>query len=117
MIESFMLSAGGRKEILRTFLKIEGYEQTWITWEMHEASWSGVSLMQDEDARLEGQLSPFPIYKENYKSFSTRSREDEKAVSGYLWPWLGREKPSPRWTPEKSHWISLMERFPWQATR
>jgi len=80
MIESFMLSAGGRKDIFEPILKIEGYEQTWDY--LGDARSELVRRIADakmKTARLEGQLSTLPDLQGELQKLLDQVQEDEKA--------------------------------------
>jgi len=93
MIESFMLSAGGRKDIFEPILKIEGYEQTWDY--LGDARSELVRRIADakmKTARLEGQLSTLPDLQGELQKLLDQVQEDEKAYQDICGRLVGQEK-------------------------
>lgn len=93
MIESFMLSAGGRKDIFEPILKIEGYEQTWdYLGDVRGELVKRVDDAKTKAARLEGQLSTLPDLQEELQKLLDQIQKDERAYQDICERLVGQEK-------------------------
>lgn len=93
MVESFLQTAGVRKDIFEPILKIEGYDQTWDYLGKAQSELSErIAKAKTKAAKLEGQLSGLSGLREDLKVLLAQITTDETDFSDRCTGLAGQEK-------------------------